>query len=116
MALSDKGRNWLAYWERVSAQKAFMCFVDGCINTPSVGGLVQKEGASDGRRYVIPLCGQCSKQNAPELDIWDMARLVHASESDALARTETSGGRASAGHHFSIMSGSRRANSFLTTS
>jgi hypothetical protein len=66
--LRDTGRNWLAYWETLSAQNAFMCFVDGCINTPSVGGLVQKEGASDGKWYVIPLCGECSKLKTAELD------------------------------------------------
>jgi hypothetical protein len=81
-AWGDQGTNWRAFWERFSAQNAFMCFADGCINTPSVGGLVQKEGARDGKWYVVPLCGQYGK--APELDIWGLALLVSANECETL--------------------------------
>jgi hypothetical protein len=88
---SDQGSNWLAFWERFSAQNAFMCFAAGCINTPSVGGLVQKEGATDGTWYVVPLCGQCGK--APELDIWELAPLVCANETDMLKPAPAGGVR-----------------------
>jgi hypothetical protein len=88
-ARGDQGSNWLAFWERSSAQNAFMCFGAGCINTPSVGGLVQKEDAGDGKWYVVPLCRQCGK--APELDIWELALLVCANESDALKPAPASG-------------------------
>jgi hypothetical protein len=69
---------WLDHWEKLSGQKAYMCFAKGCINTPSVGGHVQKDSPTDKDWYVIPLCGECNKKRGEKLDIWDTATLVLA--------------------------------------
>jgi len=50
---SDAG-TWLSYWEKLSGQSAYLCFGQGCINTPSVGALVQKDSPTDNNLYVIP--------------------------------------------------------------
>jgi hypothetical protein len=68
--------SWLAHWEIISGQKAWLCVVKNCINRPSVGGLVQKDGPSDGTWYVVPLCSGCNKQSGQDLDIWDLAKLI----------------------------------------
>jgi len=70
--------NWLAHWERLSGQNAYMCFGQGCINTPSVGVLIQKDSLTDQNLYVIPLCNDCNKKREQDLDIWDAATLVSA--------------------------------------
>jgi hypothetical protein len=72
--------SWLALWERISGQNAFLCFVKDCINRPSVGGLVQMDGPADGAWYVVPLCEHCSKSTGQDLEIWDQAKLVSAVE------------------------------------
>ncbi len=72
--------SWLALWERISGQNAFLCFVKDCINRPSVGGLVQKDSPTDGDWYVVPLCNDCSKSTGRDLEIWDQANLVSASD------------------------------------
>ena len=70
--------SWLAHWEKLSGQNAYMCFGQGCINTPSVGVLIQKDSLTDQNLYVIPLCDECNKKMGQELDIWDTATLVFA--------------------------------------
>ena len=70
--------SWLAHWEKLSGQNAYMCFAKGCINTPSVGGQVQKDSPTDTSWYVIPLCEDCNKKRGQDLDIWDTTRLVPA--------------------------------------
>jgi hypothetical protein len=72
--------SWLALWERVCGQNAFLCFVKDCINRPSTGGLVQKDNATDGDWYVVPLCRHCSEKTGQDLEIWDEARLVSAGQ------------------------------------
>jgi hypothetical protein len=67
---------WLAYWEKLSGQSAYLCFGQGCINTPSVGALVQKDSLSDKKLYVIPLCQDCNKKREQDLDIWDTRTLI----------------------------------------
>ena len=67
---------WLAYWEKLSGQNGYMCFGRGCINTPSVGALVQKDSPTDQDLYVIPLCDDCNKKIGQELEIWDTTKLV----------------------------------------
>jgi hypothetical protein len=86
--------SWLAHWEKLSGQNAFMCFTEGCINMPSVGGHVQKDSTTDKNWYVIPLCTDCSKKSGQDLDIWDTAKFVSAKE------TETSGVAASTPRNF----------------
>lgn len=78
------GRNWLAHWEKLSGQNAFMCFAEGCINIPSVGGHVQKDSSTDRTWYVIPLCSGCNKKKELDLNIWDMAKLLSANAIDSL--------------------------------
>ena len=75
---------WLAHWERVSGQKAYMCFAQGCINTPSTGVHVQKNSPTDKGWYVIPLCGECNQRRGQDLDIWDTATLVSADQTEIL--------------------------------
>jgi hypothetical protein len=67
---------WLAYWEKLSGQSAYLCFGQGCINTPSVGTLIQKDSSTDNNLYVIPLCDDCNRKSGKELDIWDTTTLV----------------------------------------
>ena len=69
---------WLAHWEKHSDQSAYMCFGRGCINTPSVGALIQKDSLTDQDLYVIPLCDDCNKKLGQELEIWDTTKLVSA--------------------------------------
>ena len=71
--LSNKSNagTWLSYWEKLSGQSAYLCFGQGCINTPSVGALIQKDSLADKNLYVIPLCDDCNKKSGKELDIWD---------------------------------------------
>ena len=69
---------WLAHWEKCSNQKAYMCYGQGCINTPSVGALIQLDSATDTNWYVIPLCDDCNKKKGQELEIWDTATLITA--------------------------------------
>ena len=38
---------WLAYWEKLSGQSAHLCFRQGCINSPSVGALIQKDSPTN---------------------------------------------------------------------
>jgi hypothetical protein len=78
--------SWLAMWEAFSGQNAFMCFVKGCINRPSVGGHVQKDSPADKSLYVIPLCADCSKKKGQDLDIWDGANLVSKSACEATGK------------------------------
>jgi hypothetical protein len=82
-SISCGGGSWLAYWEKTSGQKAFMCFVKDCINTPSSGGLVQKDGRLDRSWYVVPLCKECGKKTRADLEIWDQATLVCAYDATA---------------------------------
>ena len=70
--------SWLAHWEKLSGQNAYMCFATACINTPSVGAQVQKYNPADQKLYVIPLCNDCNKKREQDLDIWDAATLVSA--------------------------------------
>jgi len=70
--------SWLAYWEKGSGQKAFLCSVKECINTPFSGGLVQEDNRLDRSWYVVPLCKDCGKKTLADLEIWDMATLVCA--------------------------------------
>ena len=76
--LSNKSRTgtWLAYWERLSGQSAYLCFREGCINTPSVGALIQKDNPTDNSLYVIPLCDDCNRNCGEEFHIWDTRALV----------------------------------------
>lgn len=67
---------WLAYWEKLSGQSAYLCFGQGCINTPSVGVIVQTDSPTDKNLYVIPLCQDCNKKKGQDLDIWDTRTLV----------------------------------------
>ena len=67
---------WLAYWEKLSGQSAYLCFGQGCINTPSVGALIQKDSLTDKNLYVIPLCQDCNKKREQDLDIWDTKTLI----------------------------------------
>ena len=70
------GAGLLAHWDRFSRQTAYRCFVNGCRNKCSVGGLVQKDSRSDKNWYVVPLCDECNKRKTQDLEIWDMGRLV----------------------------------------
>jgi hypothetical protein len=67
---------WLAHWEDVCGQNAFLCSTKDCIETPSAGGLVQRDALIDRTWYVIPLCDECNKRTRQDLEIWDLARLV----------------------------------------
>ena len=84
---SDAG-TWLAYWEKLSGQRAYLCFAEGCIKTPTVGALIQKDSPTDKNLYVIPLCNDCNKKSGQNLDIWDTTRLVCA---DAIETNEIAG-------------------------
>ena len=77
---------WLSYWEKLSGQSAYLCFGQGCISTPSVGALIQKDSLGDKNLYVIPLCDDCNKKSGKELDIWDTKMLVSV---DATAASGT---------------------------
>jgi hypothetical protein len=79
---------WLALWEKLSGQNAFICFVKGCIRRPSVGGQVQKDSSTDKNWYVIPLCVDCSKKKGQDLDIWDEAGLVSANAGEATEKPD----------------------------
>jgi hypothetical protein len=70
--------SWLAHWEARSGQTAYGCFVVGCRNRRSVGGLVQKADTADTDWYVVPLCEDCGRMTGHDLDIWDLAKLVPA--------------------------------------
>jgi hypothetical protein len=79
-AAQTKRGGWLAHWEKISGQNACLCFAKDCINQPSIGGLVQKDGSTDESWYVVPLCDDCNKKTGQDLDIWDLATLVAAVE------------------------------------
>ena len=74
--------SWLAHWEKLSGQSPYMCFVKGCIKTPSVGGHVQMDSPADKTWYILPLCADCSKSTGQDLDIWDLALLIPAEASE----------------------------------
>ena len=74
--------SWLAHWEKFSGQNAYMCFGKGCINRPSVGGHVQKDSTTDKNWYIVPLCDDCNKKRGQDLDIWALALLIPANESE----------------------------------
>jgi hypothetical protein len=74
--LAHSNGTWLTHWEKFSGQTAYQCFVSGCRNSRSVGGLVQKVNPVDTNWYVIPLCEECNTHIGRELEIWDMAMLV----------------------------------------
>ncbi len=80
----DVSTAWLAYWEKMRGQNAYLCSVKECINRPSVGGLVQKKGQVDDSWYVVPLCKDCNNKTGQDLDIWDQATLVRTGESAVL--------------------------------
>jgi hypothetical protein len=103
---TEESVSWLSHWEKLSGLNAFMCYAKGCINRPSVGGHVQKDSPTDTNWYVIPLCDECSRRRGQDLDIWDAATLISSRAASA------SGGAA----YFAVACGSRRRNSFLTTS
>jgi hypothetical protein len=69
----------LAHWDRFSRQTAYRCFVNGCRNKCTVGGVVQKDAAADGPWYIIPLCDACNRKKNQDLDIWEFARLIPVS-------------------------------------
>ena len=77
------GADLLAIWERISGRNAYLCSVRDCINRPSKGGLVQKEGREDRGWYVIPLCKDCNTQTGRDLDIWDLVILVSSGDMGA---------------------------------
>ena len=68
--------SWLAHWEAFSGQTSYGCFVVGCKNRRSVGGLVQKDRTMDTSWYIVPLCEECNSKSGQDLDIWDLAMLV----------------------------------------
>ena len=73
------GADLLAHWDRFSRQTAYRCFVIGCRNKCSVGGVVQRDTTGDPTWYIIPLCEDCNRKKNQELDIWDYARLIPVS-------------------------------------
>lgn len=78
--IAFRSRNWLAHWEKISGQNAYLCFVKDCINRPTAGGLVQQDSQIDRSWYIVPLCNDCSKKTGQDLDIWDQAALVRADD------------------------------------
>ena len=76
--------SWLSFWEKHTGQNAWMCYVQGCIGRPSAGGRVQKDSPTDRGWYVIPLCADCSDRGGQDLEIWDEATLVSATESEVV--------------------------------
>ena len=70
--------SWLAHWEKLSERKQLLCPEVDCDQRAMVGALVQKEGDTDGRWYIIPLCHAHSAMNGQELEVVDAARLVPA--------------------------------------
>jgi hypothetical protein len=71
--------SWLIHWQQHSG-----CSVPGhcpefnCMNRAEVGALVEKEGAADGKRYVVPLCSACASRTGEAIAVSDAIRLVPA--------------------------------------
>ena len=78
--------SWLKHWEKFSGQPACQCYAIGCLNSASVGALVQKDDAFDRGWYVVPLCAECNAKRGGELEIWKGAGLVSADVSETCGR------------------------------
>lgn len=78
--------NWLRHWEKLSGRKQLLCPELNCDQRAMVGALVQKEGDTDGRWYIIPLCWDHSAKSGQELEVVDAARLVPAEAGEACGR------------------------------
>jgi hypothetical protein len=74
--LTCENGTWLAQWEIMSGQNAFLCSVKDCIRRPSMGGLVQKDSGREGGWYIVPLCASCNGHRKEDLEIWDLVKLV----------------------------------------
>jgi hypothetical protein len=75
--------SWLTHWLHFSGQSVPPhCPEVNCINRAEVGALVQKEGASDGAWYVVPLCRECAGKTGETIQISDAIRLVPAATNE----------------------------------
>jgi hypothetical protein len=69
--------SWLMHWQRVVRSAIARCSVLGCSNVAEVGAHVQKDGATDRRWFIVPLC-KAHNAKAASLTIRDDITLVPA--------------------------------------
>ena len=63
--------SWLDFWEKKKGQKATICEVRGCSNSPDVGGHVIKSGEGS-KEYILPMCYSCNnKPDDEEFEAWE---------------------------------------------
>jgi hypothetical protein len=72
------GKSWLEHWMSLAHQRVAFCPVRGCFEPVEVGSHVQKDGARDGRWYIVPLCKRHDAKPGVALELIDTVPLVPA--------------------------------------
>ncbi|HOX42368.1 MAG TPA: hypothetical protein PK668_02160 [Myxococcota bacterium] len=78
--------SWLEHWMATARRRVAFCPVRGCFEPVAAGARVQKEGAPDGRWYVVPLCKQHDARAGAALELIDSALLVPADDGESCGR------------------------------
>lgn len=60
----------LNYWESKRDQDSIMCKSRYCQNNTSLGGYIFKSDSKSNKRYIVPICNECSKKNT-DFEVWD---------------------------------------------
>lgn len=62
--------SWLDHWKAFSGQSVpTYCPVEACTQKPTVGAHVQKDGSSDRRWYIVPLCTKCNGKKSESVTL-----------------------------------------------
>lgn len=71
--------SWLEHWKKYSDEPlSIFCAVLDCIQKPEVGSHVQKDGADDTGRYIVPLCRSHNDRYWSSYYITETVTLVSA--------------------------------------
>ncbi|HUS70082.1 MAG TPA: hypothetical protein VM075_04805 [Anaerolineae bacterium] len=79
--------SWLDHWKNFSGQSLpTYCPQLSCLQKPEVGAHVQKDSATDGSWYIVPLCKAHNAKTGESLDISDSVKLVSANVSQTCGK------------------------------
>jgi hypothetical protein len=60
----------LKYWENKKDENSIMCKSRYCQNNTSLGGCIFKSDSKSDKRYIVPICSECSNKNE-EFEVWE---------------------------------------------
>jgi len=78
--------SWLDHWNKFSGRTIPFCSVVYCMGHDLVGAHVQKEGDTDNKLYIIPLCRGHNAETGKSFTIKDSYPLVSANVSETCGK------------------------------